>query len=97
MNMSKTSKLKRPAPVRVQPVVRPIGRAICLDRCPPGLFKFRGRYGFKTEYSDPHLGPEAYCLESGEVFWGGVTDRFERGGLLVQPCEIEPNNKLSRG
>lgn len=53
-----------------------------LEDCPPGLFLFDGRYGFKTEYRDQN-GPEAYCVESGEYFWGGTSDVKLRKKLIV--------------
>jgi len=53
--------------------------------CPPGLFVFNGSYGFRSEY-----GPDAYCLESGEYFWGGVSgDKAKRAELLVEPLALE--------
>ena len=75
-------------PIRSTGLVRRVGRLTTLDKCPPGMFEFNGSFGFKTEYSDPHLGPEAYCVESGEVFWGGATNNLQRGSLLVQPVEV---------
>ncbi len=29
--------------------------------------------------------PDAYCLDSGEFFWGGVVTHEDRARLLVQP------------
>lgn len=68
-----------------------------LECCPPGLFMFEGIFGFKTEYSDQN-GPEAYCVESGEYFWGGVRgDANARRQLMVTPVIINtPNSKLCR-
>ena len=42
----------------------------------------------KTEYTD-HNGPEAYCVESGEYFWGGTDDKETRRRLKVVPCVIQ--------
>ena len=58
-----------------------------LAACPPGLFVFDGHYGFKTEYSDQN-GPEAYCVASGEYFWGGAKSKEERANLVVMPAII---------
>lgn len=67
------------------------GAKATLDECPPGLFLFDGDYGFKTEYRDDN-GPEAYCLKSGEYFWGGTKgDKAKRSALLVIPCELVRN------
>jgi len=32
--------------------------------------------------------PDAYCLESGEVFWGGTKTHEERAKLLVRPATL---------
>jgi hypothetical protein len=61
-----------------------------LESCPPGLFLFDGGCGFKTEYSDQN-GPEAYCVESGEYFWGGTNDAHARRMLMVTPVIITLN------
>ena len=61
-----------------------------LEDAPPGLFRFGDTWGFKTEYEDDN-GPEAYCVESGEYFWGGVSgDREARRKLIVYPAIICP-------
>ena len=62
-----------------------------LDACPPGLFKVEGGFGFKTEYRDDN-GPEAYCVESGEYFWGGTNDPEKRRNLIVTPVIIMSPN-----
>ena len=90
--MKSKRKTKSANPGRLHPVVRRIGIPVTLNCCPPGVFEFDGSLGFKTEYTDPHLGPEAYCLSSGEVFWGGVTNRHARSMLHVQPCVIALNH-----
>lgn len=57
---------------------------VTLAECPPGLFVFNGSIGFKTEYRIDGE-PEAYCVESGEYFWGGTAGHAERRELMVQP------------
>lgn len=78
------------------------GNAVTLAACPAGPFLFNGSLGFKTEYgaiSGKDLGggliqwtmvggPDAYCMGSGEAFWGGVTSREARAALLVNPVEL---------
>lgn len=32
--------------------------------------------------------PDAYVMESGEVFWGGTKTQEERAALLVRPCDV---------
>lgn len=70
------------------PVPAPL---VTLDECPPGLFEFNGRLGFKSEYRTvtPSTGaagmPDAYVVESGEYFWGGTTHPQERAKLQVRP------------
>jgi hypothetical protein len=32
--------------------------------------------------------PDAYCMESGEVFWGGAKSHEERAKLLVRPVDV---------
>lgn len=66
-----------------------VSRSECtLTKCPPGLFVFGDSIGFKTEYSDAN-GPEAYCVESGEYFWGGTSDREVRRALMVRPAYLK--------
>jgi len=81
----------------LRPVVVPsMRRRVSLAECPPGVFLFNGDYGFKTEYSDDN-GPEAYCLGSGEYFWGGTNgNKDKRRALLVMPCELRHNARLVR-
>ncbi len=63
-----------------------------LDECPPGLFMFGDTIGFRSEYStvtptNPSQ-PDAYVVESGEYFWGGVNgDSRARSALMVRPIE----------
>lgn len=33
-------------------------------------------------------GPDAYCLDSGEVFWGGASSKAERAMLMVIPVTV---------
>lgn len=71
-----------------------------LNDCPEGLFvTMDGHLGFKSEYaterpatnSQPRrLQVDAYCLESGEYFWGGAKSTEERGQILVRP--IDPDD-----
>ncbi|SEM55320.1 hypothetical protein SAMN05192583_0603 [Sphingomonas gellani] len=72
---------RTPTPSDEVPV--PVER-VSLGNCPPGPFIFNGTLGFKTEY-----GPtDAYCMGTGEAFWGGTTDKIARAALLVQPVEV---------
>lgn len=64
-------------------VLKPEGWPIQLGDCRPGLFTFNGEVCLKSEYyTDGNM--DAYC-DSGESFWGGVTDESGRRGLMVQP------------
>jgi hypothetical protein len=64
--------------------------------CPPGLFLFGmdrksgPSVGIKTEYGahNPH-NMEVFCVDSGEVFWGGVDSKSERSDLIVTPAKLE--------
>jgi hypothetical protein len=64
-----------------------------LGKCPPGLFMFDGTLCFKSEYkTESQSRPgfwqsDAYVVESGEYFWGGVSDPRERERLEVTPIE----------
>lgn len=63
-----------------------VGNPVELCRCPTGLFLFNGSLGFRSEYGD-----DAYCLDSGEYFWGGASgDRIKRNSLMVQPMQRRP-------
>lgn len=69
--------------------------AVPLDECPPGLFSFEGRLGFKTEYGHKNektgrYHAAAYVVESGEFFWGGAQTFEERGALMVVPAPASP-------
>jgi hypothetical protein len=82
-----------------------MAKFVTLADCPPGLFRFKGSLGFKSEYGAMELvtppstpGPEmrwtvgnradAYCLDTGEYFWGGAQGAAERDGLLVEPITL---------
>ena len=64
---------------------------VTLNECPPGLFQTEsGTYGFKSEYSTETkegVKCDAYCLESGEYFAGGVKTIAQRGAILVRPID----------
>ena len=80
-------------------VLVPDGDPVSLAECPPGPFAIGDNLGFKTEYgamSGKDVGcgtvewtvthwPDAYCLDSGESFWGGASTREARAALIVQP------------
>ena len=60
-----------------------------LGECPPGLFRFDGTLCFKSEYSSKPGQPDAYCVESGEYFWGGTSGDIEaRRALIVTPVSV---------
>lgn len=67
----------------------PNGEPVTLDDCPEGLFLFNGYLGFMTEYAtdknDGFRQRDAYCVDSGEYFWGGTSNARERAKLIVQP------------
>jgi hypothetical protein len=52
-----------------------------LKDCPPGLFRFDGCIGFKSEYG----GGEPYVVKTGEIFWGGTNSPRDRNRLAVSP------------
>jgi hypothetical protein len=66
---------------------------VMLGDCPPGLFLFNGSLGFKSEYKTESLSrpgvwqSDAYVVESGEYFWGGVSDPEARERLMVEPVD----------
>lgn len=75
----------------------PLGRVTLAD-CPPGPFLFEGKLGFKTEYRAMVLDmgrlvtsrwPDAYCMATGEAFWGGTTRHRDRAALLVMPVTLD--------
>lgn len=70
-------------------ILHDVGTAVTLRDCPPGPFLYEGGLCFKTEYGTQW--PDAYCLESGEFFWGGTTRHEDRAALIVQPLECVPS------
>ena len=68
-------------------ILSPKGWPCMLFECPPGFFMFHDSLCFKSEYG----GDEVFC-DSGEIFWGGVSDKQERGHLVVQPVVAEWEN-----
>lgn len=63
--------------------MKPDGFPLKLKECPPGFFLFNDSICFKSEYGD-----DAFC-DSGEYFWGGTSDKKDRGELIVQPLVYE--------
>lgn len=70
-----------------------------LNNCPPGLFLFRGRVYFKSEYrtqtTDGGYQVDAYCIDSGEYFWGGAASSEARGMLIVRPVSSDALHLLA--
>lgn len=64
-------------------ILEPEGWPCCLCECPPGLFLYKDDVCFKDEYGEAG---NSYC-SSGEIFWGGKTDKKERALLVVQPIK----------
>ena len=74
---------------------------VTLAECPPGLFFWNGSLGFKSEYGamEPvgsnfkafKVGnrADAYCVESGEFFWGGTSNHDDRARVLVYPIDAK--------
>jgi hypothetical protein len=63
-------------------------KACTLKDCPPGLLLFRGMFVYKSEYfSDGKV--DAYCVDSGEYFWGGAITSKERDALIVTPILLQ--------
>ena len=71
-----------------------VSEAVPLKACPPGLFLWNGILCFRSEYAtmtETNLRqPDAYVVESGEYFWGGVSDSRSRDELMVQPVAPTP-------
>lgn len=64
--------------------------AVRLLELRPGLFVDpSGFVGFKTEYhrDDPAL-MEVFCVDTGEVYWGGASTVNTRAALWVYPASI---------
>lgn len=78
-----------PLPEHVEPAAsdEPVsGRPCRFVDCPPGLFRWQGLLCFKSEYSTKAGQPDAYCVDSGEYFWGGTNgDLDARRQLIVTP------------
>ncbi len=72
-----------------------VAEQMTLGECPPGLFLFNNNLGFKSEYrteskSRPGFWQsDAYVVDSGEYFWGGVSDPRARENLIVRPVSVE--------
>jgi len=67
-----------------------------LNECPPGLFYFGETLGFKSEYKTKNESTgryqcDAYVVESGEYFWGGVSNVEARSNLMVRPVAAMPD------
>ena len=63
-----------------------------LRSCPSGPFETKaGNLGFKTEYSIEHGAVTAFCMESGEFFWGGTSDPAMQAQVLVRPVVLVRN------
>jgi hypothetical protein len=79
------SALTRPAAADAQGVKRE-GEPCAFVYCPPGLFRWQGMLCFKSEYSSKPGQQDAYCVDSGEYFWGGTNGDLEaRRSLTVTP------------
>lgn len=67
---------------------------VTLGECEPGLFWFGETLGFKSEYKTKNSSgiyqSDAYCVESGEYFWGGAKGAVAREALLVRPIASMP-------
>ena len=59
-------------------------KACKFEECPPGAFEYHNNLFFMSEY-----GSEAYCISSGEIFWGGAKSKLERAGLIVTPIDYD--------
>lgn len=70
------------------PVIKPLGAPVTFEKCPVGFFEFDGSFALMSEYRDAAGQREAYCFESGELFWGGANTFDQRNALMVQPCEV---------
>ena len=69
----------------------PCGEKVTLDELPCGtLFAFGDDcIAVKSEYRCNNGLIEAFIIDSGEQFWGGVHTAEEQNALMVQPLEIE--------
>jgi len=63
--------------------------------CPPGLFCWQGLLCFKSEYSSKPGQQDAYCVDTGEYFWGGTSGDLEkRRALIVTPVAAAPASPI---
>ena len=69
----------------------PDGEKVTLDELLPGtLFAFGDDcVAVKSEYRCNNGLIEAFIIDSGEQFWGGVHTAEEQNALMVQPLAIE--------
>lgn len=65
-----------------------IGEPCPFADCPPGLFRYAGMLCFKSEYSSHPGQQDAYCVDTGEYFWGGTRDVAARRALIVTPVDL---------
>lgn len=64
-------------------IINPDGWPCKFGELRPGFFTFNDGLFLKSEY-----GTDAYC-DSGEMFWGGVSNPTDRNDLRVQPVVAE--------
>lgn len=69
-----------------EPIAGEDGEPCEFVACPPGLFRWNSLLCFKSKYFSKPGQQDAYCVDSGEYFWGGVNgDLAERRALIVTP------------
>lgn len=54
-----------------------------LRDCPVGLFLYNGELCLKTEYA-----LDSYIVSTGEMFWGGVSNREDLAHVKVRPYMV---------
>ena len=66
------------------------GAAVQLRNLRPGLFvDGAGFVGFKTEcHRDDSVLMEVFCVDTGEVYWGGANTIQTRAALWVYPASV---------
>jgi len=64
-------------------VIKPKGELCELRECPVGLFLHGDTLCVLTEYTG-----NVFIVESGEAFWAGTNNNYDRYSVTVQPCEI---------
>lgn len=91
--------LYSPVPSPVPDREEIVADQVTLAECPPGLFLWNGSLGFKSECGAMEpvgdnfkffmVGntPDAYCADTGEVFWGGTSNHKDRSRVLVRPID----------